>query len=151
MGAKLVSLLEPLIGLHSECSSPLGYYFPSSLQQTEICRVKKKCNFRLGILPSPEPDFFFLSTQMRHICHPHESFGNGWLCQAFLRITSHSSKQPLTLRTNPFVTTLGVKSLIESKTGWGNIFFSPLPSRLMTLGRASLLAVSIVWEQSGRQ
>lgn len=61
---------------------------------------------------------------MRHICHPHESFGNGWLCQAFLRITSHSLKQPLTLRMNPFVTTLGVKSLIESKTGWGNIFFS---------------------------
>lgn len=52
---------------------------------------------------------------------------------------------------NLFVTTLGVKSLIESKTGWGNIFFSPLPSRLMTLGRASLLAGSIVWEQSGRQ
>lgn len=42
MEAELVNLLETLIGLHSECCSPLGYYFPSSLQQTEFCRVKKK-------------------------------------------------------------------------------------------------------------
>lgn len=74
----------------SKISQPLGeadrfcaavrwaIIFPHPFSKQHFAGLKK-CNLRLGILPSPEPDFF--PTQMRHICHPYESFGNGWLCQ----------------------------------------------------------------------
>lgn len=105
----------------SKISQPLGetdrfsaavcgaIIFPHPFSKQNFAGLKKKCNLRLGILPSPEPGFFFLLKCVTYATPMNLLVTDGCAKAAFLRITSHSLKQPLTLENEPICDHVGCK------------------------------------------